>query len=333
MFSFRVDLLPVSAFVLLVCSPVAAQSVVSARSGVVHFFEGLVYIGDQRLERQFAKFPDIPEGATLRTTQGRAEILLTPGVILRIGESSAIRMVNSELADTRVEMLSGSGVLEVMEARPENSVKIIYKNWQVRFRRAGVYRIDSQPPQLRVLRGDAEVSAGTKEAAAVVKAGETLPFAEVLVPDQTTAVMPDLLSDWAADRSQAISTDNSIAAQITDDPTLPGDPNLISSSALAAGGFTYFPRLGIPMISNSLFSPYGFGSWNPYSIYMPGYTYFSLYPGSAGRIGYVPLPRVGTPPPVGSSSHHGVTPPPHTPTPAPAPAPHIGIGTPRVGHR
>jgi len=337
MFSLRVNLVRLSAALLLITSNTDAQSVVSARAGVVHFFEGSVYIGDHRLERQFAKFESIPEGAELRTKQGRVEILLSPGVILRIGENSAIRMVASDLANTRVDLLNGSGILEVTDARPENSVTIAYKSWQMQFLRPGVYRMDCEPPRLSVQQGEAQVSTDEKTTAVAVKAAQTLPFAEVLVPEQSSPEIPDLLSDWTADRSQAITTDNAIAAQITDDPAAGNgiDPGLTYGTALAAGGFTYFPRLGLTVSGTSLFNPYGYG-WNPYSIYMPGY----LYSGYPGGFGYIRGPRL--PSPIGSPERGGVitgpytpaprtpvthSPAPHSPAPVHLPAPHVG------GHR
>src|SRR5215471_15789467 len=100
----RVALLPVFVLASLASIPALAQSVISTHSGVVYFFEGSVYIGDQRLEQKFGRFPDIGEGRELRTEHGRAEVLLTPGVFLRIGEGSAIRMLSSKFSDTRLEL-------------------------------------------------------------------------------------------------------------------------------------------------------------------------------------------------------------------------------------
>src|SRR5579863_2094018 len=88
--------------------PCDGQSVISTRSGVVHFFEGAVYLGGELLEPHLGKFPCMAQGSELRTVQGRAEVLLTPGVFLRIGENSAIRLVANNLSDTRVELLAGS---------------------------------------------------------------------------------------------------------------------------------------------------------------------------------------------------------------------------------
>src|SRR5580700_6950341 len=103
------------AVVTVLTLPVDGQSVISTRSGVVHFFEGAVYLGGQALEPHLGKFPCMAEGAELRTAQGRAEVLLTPGVFLRVGESSAIRLVANDLSDTRVELLAGSAIVDSEE--------------------------------------------------------------------------------------------------------------------------------------------------------------------------------------------------------------------------
>src|SRR5437588_9754366 len=84
----------------------SAQSVISAKSGLIHYAEGRVYLGDKLVESQFGSFPDIKGNGQVRTEDGRAEVLLTPGVFLRIGENSSIRMVTNRLIDTRVEFLS-----------------------------------------------------------------------------------------------------------------------------------------------------------------------------------------------------------------------------------
>src|SRR5271165_6782555 len=141
--------------------PAGAQSVISTRSGLIHFFDGAVYLGDQPLESRLGRFPSVPQGGELRTAEGRAEVLLTPGVFLRMGENSAIRVVSNDLADTQVELESGSAMVESGEPDPNTSVTLIYKDWKVHFLQKGVYRIDSDPPCLLVSRGEAEVIADT----------------------------------------------------------------------------------------------------------------------------------------------------------------------------
>src|ERR1700691_1875481 len=100
-----------SAFTLLVGLPALAQSVISAHSGLIHFADGSVFLDDQRVEQKTGKFDQMKNGSELRTEEGRAEVLLTPGTFLRVGANSAVRMISNDLDNTRVELLNGSAVL------------------------------------------------------------------------------------------------------------------------------------------------------------------------------------------------------------------------------
>ncbi len=132
---------------------VSAQSVISAKSGLIHYVEGRAYLNDQLIESKFGEFPDLKENQQLRTEEGRAEVLLTPGVFLRLGENSAIRMVTNRLIDTRLELLSGSALVEADELLKDNGVTIVYKDYAIQIQKKGVYRFDSDPAQLRVYDG------------------------------------------------------------------------------------------------------------------------------------------------------------------------------------
>src|ERR1700730_17799625 len=121
------------ALVTVLALPADGQSVISTRSGVIHFFEGAVYLGEAPMEPHLGKYPRMAEGAELRTAQGRAEGLLTPGVFLRKGERSAIRLVSNALADTRFELLAGSAIVDSAEPSSGTSVTLIYKDWSMRF--------------------------------------------------------------------------------------------------------------------------------------------------------------------------------------------------------
>src|SRR3954462_1876934 len=87
-----------------------AQSVISAHSGVIHYVEGDVSVDGAPVHTKFAEFQDVKAGQLLATAEGRAEILLTPGVFLRMAENSSVRMVSNALADTRLEVVSGSAL-------------------------------------------------------------------------------------------------------------------------------------------------------------------------------------------------------------------------------
>src|SRR5947199_7156899 len=101
------------AVLLIGASSAWAQSVISAHSGVIHFVEGQVTLEGQPVQPKFAEFPDVKNGQTLAAQDGRAEVLLTPGTVLRIGENSSFKMVSNSRSDTRLQVLTGSAIIEV----------------------------------------------------------------------------------------------------------------------------------------------------------------------------------------------------------------------------
>jgi hypothetical protein len=237
---------------------------------VIYFFVGSVFLGDERLEQKFGRFPDIGEGRELRTALGRAEVLLTPGVFLRLDEKSSIQMLSVKFSDTQVEMRGGSAVLEVTETVPDTAVRLIYRDWEMRSPKKGVYRIDTEPQRVRAYKGEVEVAIDGKQEAVTVREGEVLPLAAVLVAEPSTTNGNDDFKYWAMSRSQAISADNTVAAGVVD------DPNQIDSSGLASGGYTYFPSTGVSSLDVG--NPYGLSFWSPFqstlnSIYFPSYLY------------------------------------------------------------
>jgi len=337
--------------IIFLALPSSAQSVISTHSGVVHFFEGAVYLGDRPLESHLGKFPSVPQGAELRTADGRAEVLLTPGAFLRIGERTAVRLVSNDLADTRVELQSGSAIVDSGEPNSGTSITLIYKGWRVHFFQKGIYRINSEPPCLWVRTGQAEVFTGTNEQPISVGRAMILPFAEVLVPEPSSDQSDDAFSEWAIGRRQSIVADNAITAQIDEDP---------ASQTLGLDSFTYFPVLGVSPMTTA--SPNSYSPYTPYqmgfnSIYLPGYTYRPLIFGIVGNGGIFGNRRtigiggitgngvrtypLSAPRQIGISPGIGVfVPRPHVPSPSigvgrPAPinsVPHTGGG--RVGgHR
>jgi hypothetical protein len=311
--------------------PATAQSVISTHSGVIHYFEGAVSLGDQPLEPHLGSFPSLPQGGELSTMEGRAEVLLTPGVFLRMGEQSAIRLLANDLADTRVELQAGSAIVDSAEPNPGTSVTLVFKNWSVHFLQKGVYRIDSNPPCFSVSQGEAEVLAADSGEPVFVEQGMSLPLADALAPQRSAGQLSDALSDWSKGRGQSITADNAIASEIDEDP-----------ATLTAGldNFTYFPFLGVSSLGTVAPTVYGspsvYSSYTPYqpgfnSIYLPGYTYAPLILGLLGNgnrvyAPYTPrptvLPRLGVVSPrPGVTATAPRTPPPAIVVPRPAPTP------------
>jgi hypothetical protein len=200
---------PVAVLILVSPAICAAQTVTSARSGTLHYFEGTVSIDGTSLTPKASKFPSIQERGVLRTGKGRAEILLTPGVFLRVGEDSAIRMVDTRLISTRVDIRSGSAVIESED--PQMAVKafpvtLLFRDYEIQMVKYGLVEITSDPAQLKVFRGEAKVSTGGRRA--VVRDGRLLSFALAFRAEKFDPRRGDDLYLWARDRSQNLSGAN-----------------------------------------------------------------------------------------------------------------------------
>lgn len=305
--------------------PANGQAVISTHSGVVHYFEGAVYLDDQPLEPHPGRFPTMPEGSQLRTARGRAEVLLTPGVVIRLDENSAIRMLSDSLEDSRVELIAGSAMVESGDPAPETAVTLTYQNWQVRFPQKGQYRIDSAGADAAIGRiwvreGEADVTELATGAVVAVNSGMDLPLAAALVAEQSAGGSSgeprDGLGAWSRGRADSISADNQIAANIQDPASLQ-DPSLMDPSNPAFAdpalfGYTQFPMIGLAPISPIVPNAYGtyggvygtspYGALYPYqigfySLYLPGYTYRPLFLGLPTAVRpatsvYSPRPRV-----------------------------------------
>jgi FecR protein len=315
------------------------QSVISARSGLVNFFEGVVFLDGQPLERKPGMFARLREGSTLGTQSGRAEVLLTPDTYLRIGEDSSIRMVSGDIDDTQVELLSGSAILDSSQAPDGEFVNVIFKNTTIRILKPGNYRLDAETAQLRVYAGEAEVvrdnDAG-KGNPVKIEASQLMPLDGAPVVKRFTPGSDGLLDIWSEERGSLISS-NMASSQSISDPLLDMGPAVPADLASYIG---YIPMPAIPPVG---MNPYGYGY--PY----PSYPGFSPYPNLA--VMAYPAIRTATflsVPVYGYSSIYsgrplypaglgigviGSTPRPTVFVPRPTTGPRVGVGVHPVGRR
>ncbi len=184
-----------------------AQQVISAKSGLINYTEGQVFLGDSLLKHKFGEYPDIKTGQHLRTEEGRAEVLLTPGVFLRLAENSEIGMVANALSDTRIEVLKGAVVIEANEVSKEIGVEFLVSGSRVDLRKPGVFRIDaSDPPRIRAY--DGEISLVQDGQQTVVKEGRQMLLTSVPVAEKFSKDDTDPFFRWAARRSGYVAAAN-----------------------------------------------------------------------------------------------------------------------------
>ncbi len=278
--------------ILTACSQLSAQAVISTHSGLVNYHEGSVFVDDQPLDQKFGTFSSLKEGSTMRTEKGRVEILLTPGVFLRLDENSAVRMVSNALTDTRVEFLRGAAILDSNAATPGNSLVLVYKTYQLRFPKPGVYRLDSEPEVFETYTGEAEISSAGQPAKTIDESHQFF-FGIGAETNKYGDGAVDNFSEWARNRAETIAADNRAAAQST--APLP-DPSADPTGSLY-GAIVPAPSYGVPaygpfggtvLVDNGFYgggySPFG-GPWfqQPLVIYV-----FPRFYGGNPRYGTTP---------------------------------------------
>jgi hypothetical protein len=255
----------------------SAQSVISARSGLVNFLEGVVFLDGQPLMPRSGAFARMHDGSALTTEEGRAEVLLTPDTYIRIGEHSGIRMVSNDISNTQVELLSGSAILDSAKAAGGDLVRVTFRDASIHFLKPGHYRMDAEPPQLRVDDGEAEVKRDGKTTQ--LEASQLLPLDGASVVKRFTKGSDGLLDLWSAERGDLIAS-RMLSASAISDPLLDPGPGVPADFASYVG---YIPPASLPLPSTGLAPPPPIG-WGGL-----GFGYGGFYP-ALGFVAFVGRP-------------------------------------------
>jgi hypothetical protein len=295
--------------------------VVAAKSGVLNLTDGQVFLNDQAVESTVTHYPDVKEGNTLRTEDGRAEVLLTPGVVLRLGDHASLKMVTNRLIDTRLELLSGSAVVEADDIAKDTSVSIVLHDASVNLPKAGLYRFDSQPLEVKVFKGEAAVGIGNQTTLVGPGRMAVLSGGEATVQKFDTEDT-DALDRWSHRRGEMMAVANvSTAKSLLNSGSYPG------VMSLGVGGLgcspywgynTYFAMMTFVPCVGSYWSPYGYPFWSPMTVsqaFVRPPTYFGgrnsggYAGGYAGYRGFstAPLGRAGYAGSMGARGYSGAT--------------------------
>jgi hypothetical protein len=160
---------------ILVSVPAMSADTYSRRTaapGTVNYVEGQTTIGGETLDAKSVGNAGLQNGQVLETGKGKAEILLTPGVYLRLGDNSSVKMVSSGLTDTRLAVNRGEAMLEVDQIFPENRIQISQPGADTRVEKTGLYGFDANGSLVRVYDGKAVVTADDRNT--TVKKGHEL---------------------------------------------------------------------------------------------------------------------------------------------------------------
>ncbi len=288
---------------LFAAGVLAAAPATIARPGTVNYVEGNVSLDGQALAAKSIGSTEINPGQALETGQGKAEVLLTPGVFLRMGDNAALRVIWPSLTDTRVELEKGQALVEVDEIKNENHLAVLDHGVNTTLEKKGLYKFDADQPLVAVYDGKAEVQLGDRPIQ--VGKGKELPLVETaeVKPQKFDRKAGGGLYNWSKVRSEYMAEANQAAAQTI----------IVNNAGWYGTGWYWNPWYStwafVPA-DGFLYSPFGFG-WGFYS---PAYFYYNapLYyhyrPGMVvrGRPGFVGRPGFGGSPGFrGASGFHG----------------------------
>ncbi len=254
----------------------------TALPGTLNFIEGQASIQSQPLTSKSVGSAELQPGQTLTTENGRAEVLLTPGVFLRLDNNSAVKMISPNLTNTEIELDHGRAAIEVDQIHKENNIRVKQNDATTQLKKTGFYGFSSEPDQVRVYKGEAEVADGSQTAK--LKGGHQLNLntSGKLKPEKFDKNDSSDFYAWSKLRSEYLAEASANAAQV-----------YVSNGWVGPGwywdpwfsGFTFVPGAGIA------YSPFGWGFYSPAVIYPYGF-----YGAPIVRrpvVGYYHVPRYG----------------------------------------
>ena len=207
----------------------------------------------------------------------------TPGVFLRLAENSSVRMVSSKLTDTRVEVLTGSALVEVDDLPKDDSIMLLSKGSTILLVKHGLYRVDADAGVFKVYDGEALVKAESEQL--TLRKGKETVLSGALVAQNFDPKDDDELYRWSDRRSGYLAKANVSSASGLSSSYggyggygnygLGGRSGWLYNSMF--GMYTYVPYDGF------LFSPFGYGFYSPYSVWQAPYYYYGG--GGGGGVG------------------------------------------------
>jgi hypothetical protein len=263
-------------FLAAVSTPVWADT--PARPGTVNYVEGTVAMGGQSLDAKSTGM-EIREGQSITTLNGKTEVLLTPGVFLRLGPNSSMKLVAAGLTDTEVQLELGRAIVEVDQIFPENHLRVMQGSFAIELQKKGLYDFDAARNQVRVFDGEALIVEGTRRIE--IKGGHEVSLAmgaDVKSHGFDKKAFEDDLYNWSSLRSSYLAEANiGQARAYVNGPGFWGagwywNPWYSAYTFIPGDGFFY--------------NPFGWGFYSPWFVYRA--PFFGFHGGYRSFVHYAP---------------------------------------------
>ena len=271
-------------FVTAMCAMPQAYTI-SARPGVVNYIEGNAFVNGRPVSATKLKSTFLNANDTLSTDIGKAEVLLTPGVFLRVGENSQVRMVSPSLTDIQVQLERGEAMIEVDDLVKDNHITMFAPGGSVAIQKTGLYRFTMDPaPTAAVIDGKAEVLLGDRKVE--IGKGRQVVLAANLKPEKFDRKKEDDLYAWSNVRSEYEAAASYQAAKNATGNNYGGWGGLGFGGWYGPGwywnsGFNSWAWL--PM-NGAFYSPFGYGFYGPGVLPYAPVVVAPVYAGGGGYV-------------------------------------------------
>lgn len=204
----------------ILCVP--AFGAIPARPGTLNYVEGNAAIEGRAVTDTSVGSAELNPGQELTTQAGRAEILLTPGVFLRVDDNSAVKMISPNLTKTQVEVDRGRAAVEVDQIYKQNMLDVMDAGVTTQLLKNGFYEFDANQPEAMVFSGKASVEVGdgkyrtvnSHHELALVAGRDDKPLAKEKPQNFDTSAAQDDFYNWSDLRSKYLAeANNQIAGQ------------------------------------------------------------------------------------------------------------------------
>jgi hypothetical protein len=280
-----------------------AQYIVSARAGLVNHTHGEVlwHTSSDTLSRRLAPYHHLNDGDAVLTRNGRAEILLNPGSVLRLDRDTEITFFRTDLPFVEFGITAGTVLLEAADLNRETVLRGRTPHALFRITKNGLYRIDVRTDATRFLVRSGELELVTEGRTQKVKKNQRamVTAAQVEVVKLPNREPLDDFELWAKDRAEVLVAANRLLTRRRE-----------FGYGLMASAWVFDPLLGV-----YTFVPFGFDFISPWG---RRFVYRCPYP-TAWSWG----PYVGEP---GHGRSPGTSPPPATPSERSRPSFRVGAG-------
>jgi uncharacterized membrane protein YgcG len=239
----------------------------------VNYVEGLASIDGNPLNTRQNGYTALQPNQSLTTTDGKVEMLLTPGVFVRLGRNGDIRMVSNGLSNPSIEVIRGEAMIEVDRQTTGAKIDVLEHGVTASILKYGLYRFNGDQGRMEVIDGQLRVTENGKTKD-VGKGHAALVNGGPLTTVGFNRNAEDDLYRWSSVRSAYLAEANAFSAQSI------------------YGGYAPYPAAYGPSADAGWYwDPYfAMWSWLPWDgfFYSPfGYPFFSpRYAGYAGRFGY-----------------------------------------------